>query len=371
MDSAGTSPTLLAQGTATKPGTSEATAWSICLGLSLIGLLPTTVLALATGTSTPVLVVWMLGSWSLLQVQQVILRSHLKFTAASSQQLALGVLASSASAIFVVARMQTLEQAILLHTVANLGALSTGLLGHAPLMARPSWKTAIRLAEVGLPIAAAGGLFGLLVSLDRWIAASMFGTQAAAPYALASTVAMGLMVLPNALSQQTYPRMALAYGATGDAGEVLRLARLQNRAAGRVTVLAVGLGSVAASVVILLLPRVYLPAIPVLIPLNVSLLALAYSTGYGNALNTLGRQWLYLGVQAGALVTAAGVMVALGQQLGLIGIALGVGSGYLTFAALTRWAVRRVMLAVGSDGCAVTSRAPSSDPISGDHDVRR
>lgn len=198
----------------------------------------------------------------------------------------------------------------------------------------------VRLIAVGLPIAGAGVLFSLLMTADRWIAALLLGTESAAPYALASTLASGLMVLPNAVSQQTYPRMALAYGATKSVTEVLRLAKAQNRMAGRATVLVAGPATALASACILVLLNTYQGAVPVLITLSVSLLALAHSTGYGNALNTLGGQWLYLACQTGALVIGVPAMVFLGSQLGPVGIALGVGAGYAAFALLTRGAVR-------------------------------
>ncbi len=333
-------PYLVGAGRRRDARTSESTVWCITLLLALGAAALTTAVGWLTGRLLPLLVVFLLSSWLLLQIQQVVLRSHLKFTAASWQQLAFGILAVFAGGVFLVVHLKTLEEAIILHVLAALGALSLGVSAHRPALVRPTVRTTIRLAAVGLPIASAGVLFSLLMTADRWIAASLLGTRSAAPYALASTLASGLMVLPTAISQQTYPRMALAYGVTKSAAEVLRIAKGQNRTAGRATLLVAGPASALASAGILLLPNGYHGAVPVLITLSLSLLALAHSTGFGNALNTLGGQWLYLACQTGALVIGMTAMLLLGIQLGLVGIALGVGTGYVAFALLTRGAVR-------------------------------
>lgn len=335
-------PYLVGAGQQADARRSEGTVWALALGLLLACTLPTAALSVWGRTTLPLLILSMFGSWLLLQIQQVVLRSHLKFGPASWQQLTLGVLTLSAAAGFVLIPLHSLEEALALHTLAALCALSIGAAAHAPTVSRPRLRTAVELAAVGLPIGAAGGLFSLLLTADRWVAAALLGSHDAAPYALAATVASGLMVVPNAMSQQTYPRMARAYGATQQLSEVLRLAAVQNRTAGRATLLIAGPASILAAVMILFLPSSYREAVPVLIVLAVSLLALAHSTGYGNALNTLGGQWLYLLSQAGALINGVAAMAILGMLLGLPGIALGVGVGYLTFAILARWAVRFV-----------------------------
>lgn len=359
-------PYLVGAGQQADARRSEGTVWALALGLFLACTVPAAALSVWGRTTLALLILSMFGSWLLLQLQQVILRSHLKFGPASRQQLGFGILSLSAGVGFVLIPPHSLEEALALHTLVALGALSIGAAAHPPTVSRPRLRTAVQLAAMGLPIGAAGALFSLLLTADRWVAAALLGGRDAAPYALAATIASGLMVVPNALSQQTYPRMARAYGATRQLNEVLRLAAVQNRTAGRATLLVTGPVSILAAVTIPFLPSSYREAVPILIVLTISPLALAHSTGYGNALNTLGGQWLYLLSQAGALINGVAAMNILGMVLGLPGIALGAGVGHFTFAILARWAVRFVTrhLDTGRDpgGAAEPSEPPTPKP---------
>ncbi len=359
-------PYLVGAGRQADARRSEGTVWVLAFGLLLACALPAAVVSVWAKTALPLLILFMLGSWLLLQIQQVVLRSHLKFVSASWQQLALGMLTLGAGAGFVIVPFRTLGEAVALHTLAAVGALEIGAAAHVPTLSRPRLRTAVELAAVGFPIGVAGVLFALLLTADRWVAAALLGTRDAAPYALAATLASGLMVVPNAISQQTYPRMARAYGATQQPTEVLRLASIQNWTAGRATLLIAAPTCALAALSILFLPTSYREAVPVLIVLAVSVLSLAHSTGYGNALNTLGGQWLYLLSQTGALISGIVAMIILGMLLGLPGIALGVGVGYVTFAILARWAVRFVTRRLGAgnhaEGTAERAESPTPKP---------
>jgi len=335
-------PYLAGAGDSEEERTSVGTSWFVVLGLAAIGLVVAVWVALALGTYKPVLILAVLATWAVFQLQQVILRSYLKFIAASYQQLTIGFLSIAAAVVVFLGPLQGFEQAVLAYALAVVGAIVVGTAAHSPVFALPSARVFVRLVAVGWPIAAAGVLFGVLISADRWIATALIGARGAAPYVLAATLASGLMLLPNAISQQTYPRMARIYGATKDFHEVLRLAKSQNRVAGLGTFLLVVPASILASAAILVLPSEYREGIPVLIVLSASLVCLAQSTGYGNALNTLGRQWVYLSAQAGALFAGVSAMAILGTLLGVSGVALGVAVGYAAFALFVRLPFRRM-----------------------------
>jgi O-antigen/teichoic acid export membrane protein len=196
--------------------------------------------------------------------------------------------------------------------------------------ALPVWR---RLFHIGFPIMVAGALFTLFVTSDRWIAALLLGAGGAAPYALASLIGSAMIVLPTVVSQQTYPRMAIAYGQHHDEDRILAMARHQGAIAFALAAPVACIGAVAVTV---LIPRVlpgYADSVWPSVIILFGLTPLAASSGYGNYLNVVGLQWTFLAVGVSSLSMGIVMMFIGGMGLGLIGIALGAAIAYFVYGS--------------------------------------
>ncbi len=80
---------------------------------------------------------------------------------------------------------------------------------------RGSWRDAVSLASVGLPILVVNLLTSFLMAADRSVIALRLGAEAVGHYALASLVLVGFPVLPAALGAILYPRAAHEFGRFG------------------------------------------------------------------------------------------------------------------------------------------------------------
>lgn len=195
------------------------------------------------------------------------------------------------------------------------------------------------LIRVGWPIMAAGLLYSLLTSVDRWVILNTLGVAELGHYSLAILCLGSLSLFPAIISQQMYPRMAYRFGQTGDPHGLLSLVRQQTLIAGGVSapvllLVALGLPWVTAR----WLPA-YLPGVLPAQILLVGLIAIALAGGCANLLNTIGQQRLYLTVQIVTIVVSLGLgllLVSLG--LGLNGVALGAAGAYLFYCAVL-WAI--------------------------------
>jgi hypothetical protein len=105
-------PYLAGAGDSEEERTSVGTSWFVVLGLAAIGLVVAVWVALALGTYKPVLILAVLATWAVFQLQQVILRSYLKFIAASYQQLTIGFLSIAAAVVVFLGPLQGFEQAV-------------------------------------------------------------------------------------------------------------------------------------------------------------------------------------------------------------------------------------------------------------------
>lgn len=281
-------------------------------------------------------------------VQQFILRSRLRFVAASVQQGALGLLMLSATTFLASLGTADFVAVAALYGVPLATAVIVGFgldrkLVSVRLVADEGW----RLASVGFPIMLAGLVFSLLVTLDRWLAVSLLGPEEAAPYALASLMAAAMLVAPTVVSQQTYPRMAIARGRGAGSVELLAMARTQGLlAAGLVAPVAAALCGIAIFGVPLLLPQ-YEAAVPSVVLLTSGFVVLAYLTGYGNYLNVVGAQWRYLGSQLAGVAVALVLAWAGGVAFGLSGIAAGMALGHIAYGGLLRSVATRTDISLG------------------------
>ena len=268
-------------------------------------------------------------------VQQFVLRSRLRFTAASLHQAVFGLLLVG-SALYLGSGNETdfLSAAalyggpLLVAILIGFGTQRTGL------GVRFDGQEARRLISMGFPIMLAGLVFSVFVTLDRWIAVSLLGAAGAAPYQLASLIAAAMLVVPTVVSQHTYPRMAIARGGGADAGQLLTMAKEQGAlAAALVTPVAVALILFSLVGIPALLPE-YEAAVPSVVLLGVGFIVLAFLTGYGNYLNVVGAQWRYLGAQLTGAAIAVVLMLVGGMALGLSGIAAGMAASHVVYGAL-------------------------------------
>lgn len=189
------------------------------------------------------------------------------------------------------------------------------------------WRTIRGLIRVGFPIMMVGVVHALLTTVDRWIIAARIGSEALGHYSLAIMAVGAVQLIPQVFAQQVYPRMAFGWSARSDPAELGRLARQQ---AGLALVAVAGIVAVIAALAPMAI-RAMLPAYePGIGALLVSLTAPLVSVvgqGYGNVLNVIDRQGVYLGLIIGAIAVNALVgLVAVGP-LGIVGVAIGTVSG--------------------------------------------
>ena len=294
--------------------------------------------------------------------QQFILRSKLRFDAASAQQATFGLVALGAAAALAILGDADFRTAAILYGIPLVIAILAGLVvTPPPVPPRLVVSEMARLAAIGFPIMLAGLVFSLFVTLDRWVAITLLGPQGAAPYALASLVAAAMLVVPTVVSQQTYPRMAIARGRGARAGELRAMARRQGIiAAGLVTPMAAGIALFAWLGIPIVLPA-YAAAAPSTVILAFGFVVLGYLTGYGNYLNVVGGQWRYLAAQVIGVVAAAVMMLVGGRLWGTTGIALGMAGSHLVYGTILRAVALRTGLL--SDEPLVSHPIPPADEI--------
>jgi len=320
-----------------------AAAWSAMAAAAVVILIVGALVAVASPemASRALLVGTLVVGTVVFHTQQFILRSRLRFDAASVQQAAFGALALAASVVLVTLRGAGFEVTATLYGAALTLAVVIGLILSPPPIPTFDVDEIRRLAVIGLPIMAAGLVFSLFVTLDRWVAATLLGARAAAPYALASLLAAAMLVVPTVVSQQTYPRMAIARGRGASDDELRRMAARQGvLAVALVAPIAFGIAAFALIGVPVLLPT-YLSAAPAVVVLSAGFLVLAWLTGYGNYLNVVGGQRRYLVAQLIGVLVGIVLMVAGGLTLGLSGIAIGTALGHVAYGVVLRHMARR------------------------------
>ena len=269
-------------------------------------------------------------------VQQFVLRSHLSFNRASIQQLALGVCVLGGGVALLLLHTAEFRAAAMVYGICLSVAILVGIALRPPKIWRPNWSMWRDLVAVGFPIMLAGIVFSVFVTSDRWLATTLLGAHRASPYALASVVGASMLIVPNVISQQTYPRMAIAYGRTSDRNEILAMARRQSLIAGAAAIPLALLGDVAVILLVPILLPAYQEAVLPACIIALGFAAVAASTGFGNFLNVVGQQWSYLRVQLGSTAIGLVLMIAGSRVAGATGIALGVTSSYLVYSVWLR-----------------------------------
>lgn len=279
----------------------------------------------------------------LYQYFQFALKSSIRFDLVSWQQLALAVAfpltVLPATATFGLPGFiasQALAMAIAAAVITRAMPFSLGL--------EWNWPETVRLAWIGLPIMTAGILYAFLTTVDRWVVLALLGTVSLGYYSLAILTMSALGVLPTVISEQMYPRMALTFGSKQVYSAIAPLIKRQ------VLLNVAVMTPVLLVVVLIVLPLApsFLPAFaPGVVPAQIASLSfvfLAVSAGFGNFLNTVGKQAFYLGAQAIALVVNAVLSVVFVEVgWGLIGVALSLVASYAVYSAVLAFLALRLI----------------------------
>jgi O-antigen/teichoic acid export membrane protein len=179
------------------------------------------------------------------------------------------------------------------------------------------------LVRIGFPIMLVGLVYALFTTVDRWVVMAFLGTEALGHYSLAIMAFGAVGLLPQVVAQQYYPRVAHAWAAHGDTGELRLLAtRIRNMTLLTSVPVTAILVLVLPPAVLAFLPA-YSPGVPALLITIFVPIVGAFGQGYGGVLHMLDRQvWLLFAIVAAAAVNLA-VSVALIGAYGLAGVAMG------------------------------------------------
>ena len=259
----------------------------------------------------------------MMSLEQMLLRSRFRFTAAAVQLGITGVVVLVAGLLALPWGIPGLTLALVMSLLAALAV------GHGALVRRPdvTWdrSEARIILGVGFPIMLAGLAFSMLTTLDRWLVLALIGDVAFGIYGLVGIAVSGLLVLSTVIGQQYYPRIAHAYGANQDPEVLLAMAQRQSRIAA--TVVGVAVVPMVAAAWLLLpiaLPAYAAAAAPASFAM-LGILAYSGATGSANLLNSVGAQREYLAIQLVAIVVdlmAAVILIGLGGGIAGVGAAL-------------------------------------------------
>ena len=273
-------------------------------------------------------------------LDQSLLRSRFAFKRAGSEAAANGITGLVSGLLLLPWGVAGLASS---RIAAGIAALAVGWPVRNRLAPR-SWDATIArdLIHHGMPLAIAATMFGLLITVDRWLVLAFYGDEALGQFSLASVVFAGLLMISTLVSQQHLARTAFGYGHERDVGALRRRASRQGVVALTLTAPAAIVALVLAVVAV---PR-WLPAYePALVPMAISAVGAslyAATSGYPNVLGIVRHGRRLLLVQAAAtlalLVLAAFSFLA---GLGLPGISLAtsvalVGYGIACGAATLR-----------------------------------
>jgi O-antigen/teichoic acid export membrane protein len=273
---------------------------------------------------------------------QVSLRSRMEFDRASAQQLVLGL------GLPVVGLPLLLTNGVPGLTVAFgvvylAGSLIPWFAWRRSLAPDLDFRRLGVLMRSGIPIMISGLLFGVLVSLDRWIILAVLGEREVGVYALAATLSGGLQLVFLVLAQQFYPRIALEFGRAGTSPALFDAAlRVSVVSSGAVLPFAVLLAAMAP-IVTLIFPA-YAGAAVVLPVLAIGAVVLAFSNGFTNLLVAVGRYAVLIGVHVAAVAVAGGAAFAAAVWgWGIEGVAVGMVAGFGALAITSSVAAWQVI----------------------------
>jgi O-antigen/teichoic acid export membrane protein len=186
------------------------------------------------------------------------------------------------------------------------GATSTALLFRwRPLRVGPHWsRSNLRhLFMIGAPIYAVGTVYGLWTGvINSTLVLHFTGTEGMGLYAMVALGITALEVVPAALAQVLYPRMAHEYGAGRDTRHLVRMSIKPMVATSAVLALVAAVGWFTVEPVVQFLIPQYVGAVPamqwaLLLPVVASFQPVV------SVFNVVGRQDMYLAAVACGIAT--------------------------------------------------------------------
>ena len=282
-----------------------------------------------------------LGLQQLYLFYQVSLRARLNFNEASIQQFVLAVVFAATGLLLIrslgVSGLMSAQLAAF-----SLACLLGALVWRRTLRPSFSPQEARSLLKTGFPIMAAGLLFAVFTTVDRWLVAVTLGAAALGQYTLAALLSSGALLAATVVAQQFYPRMAMLLGATGgSAGLYVLAVRQSTLIIAIVLPIGVAVAVVAPLIIPALLPS-YAPSIGAIQVLAIAIVPLVAASGFTNMLVAIGRARAYLMLLLlGMCVEFAAATVSLAVGAGLVGIAGSALVGYSCFLAATAIVARR------------------------------
>ncbi len=272
---------------------------------------------------------------------QVTLRSRMEFDRASAQQLILGLgLPILGLPLLLTNGVPGLTLAF--GAVYLAGSLIPWLAWRRGLAPNLELRRLGVLMQSGIPIMITGLLFGVLISLDRWIILAVLGDREVGVYALAATLTGGLQLVFVVLAQQFYPRIAMEFGRDGTS-PALFTASLRISALSSAAVLPFSLLLAAMGPILTLTFPAYQGAAAVLPVLAAGSVVLALSNGFTNLLVAVGRYAILLGAHVVAIAVGGGAALAAALAgWGIVGVAMGTVAGFGTLVLASFLAAWRV-----------------------------
>ncbi|MFC1628322.1 oligosaccharide flippase family protein [Gemmatimonadota bacterium] len=211
------------------------------------------------------------------------------------------------------------------------------------LKPRIDGKEVVRLMRIGFPILGVGILYALLTTADRLVIFAMLGKTELGYYTLAIMVVGIIGLIPMLVAQQTYPRMAEAWGRTRQVGDVMRWVYRQVVMAVGITIPVIVIVYLAATPFVMRFLPDYAPGIGAMKIIVIGPLFLSLAGGFGNLLNTLNRQNWYLVVQGVALLLNVVLNIMFVRAgLGITGVAIGTTITYALYGTVLAIAGLRI-----------------------------
>lgn len=212
-----------------------------------------------------------------------------------------------------------------------------------PLVIAPNWKTLRFLAVISIPFAGAAIFSRIYTFADVTLLAKLASEQAVGWYSAGNKLILALNIIPAALSASLYPALS-SYSVSAPQ----RLEHLVSRALFFLLLISAPLGFgisvLASSIVTLFYGSDYLPTIPVLQLLGVSLIFSFLSYPFGALLAAINRQktgTLVMGIVALVNIVINIVFI---PRYGAFGSALASMAAMIVLVFLSAWFLRAMVL---------------------------
>lgn len=186
-----------------------------------------------------------------------------------------------------------------------------------------------RLIDIGFPIMLVGVTHTFFSTIDRWIVLAFLDAEALGHYSIAIMALGAVQLVPRVFSQQIYPRMAFDWAKNPDPKQLIRHGRrLAQYALIGAVLVAAPMALIAPWAIRTFLPA-YTPGIGALLVTLLVPIVTVLGQGFGNILNIINQQVVYLAVILLGMVVNGVTSLLLVERLGLVGIASGTVAGYV------------------------------------------